>query len=381
MAQPWCAATATNITTQRPTFVPPCNHVRPVPHLLPCAAIKSPRYEDYAASAPHVEEITSLQNSTGQYLPPPPPLHCRRLSYIFSNPFFFTFAVKHCVKLRTQRGYRAANQSVILSGADLIRELAHVEFLFVFHIKGSPPPPTTATSGARVIAVTEVVMQKITGLESVGPATLAAEVALPDLVDFESWRPGRLHRLLVLERCQDPGNLGTLLRTALGLGWDGVFLLPGCADHFNEKAMRASRGACFKLPIASGSLDDWRRVAGHHELECVAADLDRSSSSSNMNTSKSSSSSDGSSGNNINNEKNSINDVDALSALSDAHISLVLGSEGQGLSEEVLEDCQAVNIPMLGEMESLNVAVAGGILMWALSSGQNALNFEEKRST
>ena len=59
----------------------------------------------------------------------------------------------------------------------------------------------------------------------------------------------------------------------------------------------------------------------------------------------------------------------------------MLGSEGQGLSEEVLEDCQAVNIPMLGEMESLNVAVAGGILMWALSSGQNALNFEEKRST
>ena len=281
----------------------------------------------------------------------------------YSKFLSFDSAVKHCVKLRTQRSYRESNQSVVLSGADLVRELAHVEFLSLFHMKGTPLPPAAVTNGARVIAVTEGVMSKITGLESVGASTLAAEVELPALADFESWSPGQLRRLLALERCQDPGNLGTLLRTALGLGWDGVFLLPGCADHFNEKAMRASRGACFKLPVAVGNLEDWRRVADHHGLACIAADLDRSSN------------------NNAfvpgfpQEERRSGNgDEDgALSKLANANVSLVLGSEGQGLSSEVLRECQPVNIPMLGDMESLNVAAAGAILMWALSGSAGAL--------
>lgn len=229
-------------------------------------------------------------------------------------------------------------------------------------MKGTTPPSGPVASGARVIAVTEGVMAKITGLESVGPSTLAAEVELPPLADFESWRPGQLKRLLALERCQDPGNLGTLLRTALALGWDGVFLFPGCADHFNEKAMRASRGACFKLPVASGSLEDWRRVADHHGLACIAADLDRSSNSA---RDSGYSQEERNSGNNGGNN--------ALAELANARISLVLGSEGQGLSPAVLRECQPVSIPMIGDMESLNVAAAGAILMWALSGSAGAL--------
>lgn len=46
---------------------------------------------------------------------------------------------------------------------------------------------------------------------------------------------------------------GTLLRTALALGWDGALLLPGCCDAFNDKALRASRGAAFRLPLAAGT--------------------------------------------------------------------------------------------------------------------------------
>jgi TrmH family RNA methyltransferase len=285
----------------------------------------------------------------------------------------FPFAVKHCVKLRTQRGYRESNQSVVLSGADLVRELAHVEFLILFHIKGTSPPPAAMASGARLVAVTEGVMQKITGLESVSPTTLAAEVELPELVDFENWRPGQLHRLLALERCQDPGNLGTLLRTALALGWDGVFLLPGCADHFNDKAMRASRGACFKLPIASGSLADWKRVTEFHSLACIAADLDRTHGSGSFGAA-SGAAADGilnTSSSNGNGASSLPGDFTSLGE--DVRVSLVLGSEGQGLSESVLQECTAVSIPMIGDMESLNVAAAGAIFMWALSGRAGSL--------
>lgn len=234
-------------------------------------------------------------------------------------------------------------------------------------------------SGARVVAVTEGVMQKLTGLESVSPTTLAAEVELPALVDFESWRPGQLHRLLALERCQDPGNLGTLLRTALALGWDGVFLLPGCADHFNDKAMRASRGACFKLPVASGSLEDWKRVTQHHGLACIAADLDRTSGGGEANGTAAdailhhgtSNNSNGSTSNGTNGASSSASVWESLGE--DLGVSLVLGSEGQGLSENVLRECTAVSIPMIGDMESLNVAAAGAILMWALSGRAGGL--------
>lgn len=57
----------------------------------------------------------------------------------------------------------------------------------------------------------------------------------------------RVQRILVLEGVQDPGNLGTLIRTAAGLNWDSVFLLDGCCDPYNEKAMRAARGATFQV--------------------------------------------------------------------------------------------------------------------------------------
>ena len=54
--------------------------------------------------------------------------------------------------------------------------------------------------------------------------------------------------VLILDQVQDPGNLGTLLRTSLALGWEGVIATPGTVDFFNDKALRASQGAIFRLP-------------------------------------------------------------------------------------------------------------------------------------
>ena len=64
---------------------------------------------------------------------------------------------------------------------------------------------------------------------------------------------------------------GTLLRTACALGWQAAFLLPGCCDVFNDKALRAGRGAAFKLPLARGSWQDLRRVLAAHQLIALAA--------------------------------------------------------------------------------------------------------------
>lgn len=125
---------------------------------------------------------------------------------------------------------------------------------------------------------------------------------------------------------------------------DGVFLLPGCCDPFNEKALRAARGASFQLPIISGNwvhIDALRKkfqikmLAGHPE--------------------------------NTGEEKHtSMLSHKLVDSLSDEHIFFVLGSEGHGLSEKSKSVCELVSIPMAGKFESLNVSVAGGILLFML---------------
>lgn len=66
---------------------------------------------------------------------------------------------------------------------------------------------------------------------------------------------------------------GTLLRTATALGWQGAFLLPGCCDAFNDKALRAGRSAAFQLPYATGCWDDLLRIVEAHQMTCLAAQL------------------------------------------------------------------------------------------------------------
>eukprot|EP00466_Bigelowiella_natans_P019351 jgi/Bigna1/128003/aug1.5_g2711 len=147
-----------------------------------------------------------------------------------------------------------------------------------------------------------------------------------------------MKRLIILDGIQDPGNLGTLLRTALGLGWDGAFLLKNTCDPFNQKAIRAARGACFRLPLyTEGSLDDLQELLRDHDFTVSSSTL--------------------------------------ADEIRDVPIALWLGSEGKGLSggqwseaQNGCEDGQAllaaplktVKIDMAPEMESLNVAVAGG---------------------
>ena len=84
-----------------------------------------------------------------------------------------------------------------------------------------------------------------------------------------------MERLLALEGVQDPGNMGTLLRSAAAFGWDGVHLLAGCCDPFNDKALRASRGAAFKVPLSRGGWTQLQQVGRQ-----AGGGLDRGSRSS-----------------------------------------------------------------------------------------------------
>ena len=156
------------------------------------------------------------------------------------------------------------------------------------------------------------------------------DAALPDTLTGK--------RYLVLDGVQDPGNAGTLWRTADAFGAGGMILLPGCADPWSPKTVRATMGACFRLPVWETDLDALLPVLGRSGLPLYAAAL--------------------------RDDTLDLRDLDADRA------AVVIGSEGRGVSRGVLDACDAtVKIPMTDRCESLNAAAAGAVLLWELARG------------
>jgi TrmH family RNA methyltransferase len=261
----------------------------------------------------------------------------------------------------------------------------------------SLPPSITAQ---RVVTVSDSVMKKLTGLEEASGVQVVAELALPHYVDLSAWptaitpassssssaavaagtatgsspatgepnqqqQTQKLQRLLVLESVQDPGNLGTLLRCAAAFGWDAVWLLPGCCDPFNDKALRASRGAALRWPLAAGSLEELLQLVRQQGMLLLAAHPEDPQQQQQQQQEESKPSSVGGTASSA--------ECSTASASQQQPVCLVLGTEGAGLSGEVLAVATPLAVPMSGRMESLNVGVAGAILMFALSQGLEQL--------
>lgn len=180
----------------------------------------------------------------------------------------------------------------------------------------------------RVIRVPEDVMASVSPME-----TPQGALFLCRLPEDRGWipEPG----MLLLDGIQDPGNLGTILRTADALEVPAV-LLEGCADPYSHKAVRASMGAVFRSPPVKTT---WKEA----RAACAAGGISV-----------------------------------AVTALSDtagdlrktdvSRMAVVIGSEGQGIRREILESADAaLRIPMNPRCESLNAAAAAAIVMWQMT--------------
>ena len=154
------------------------------------------------------------------------------------------------------------------------------------------------------------------------------EVGLPDL---------HQGKYLFLEDVQDPGNVGTMIRTADAAGFTGVIVSDKSADIYSLKTLRSMQGRHFHLPIYRMPLTSFVEEAKKSDLPILATTLSRDSK-----------------------------DYRELSSLE--NFVLVMGNEGQGISSVMAESAdQLVHIGMKGRAESLNVAVAAGILMFYFS--------------
>ena len=173
--------------------------------------------------------------------------------------------VKHFVKLRNSRAFRKEQKSALIVGTKLVLELSsHTQLKTLFIENGAEQPPVKA---AHIYYVTPEILKKITGLEQ--PEPYAAEVELPKPADLSQKK-----FLLALDGIADPGNLGTLIRTAYALGWDGIFICEGSADPFNDKALRAAKGATFHIPLSEGSFGELDQLIEKSNLSVYIADMD-----------------------------------------------------------------------------------------------------------
>ncbi len=143
-------------------------------------------------------------------------------------------------------------------------------------------------------------------------------------------------RLLVLDGLQDPGNLGTILRCADAFALDGVVLLPGCADLYNPKVVRSTMGAVFRVKTIRAQAAEMFAFAKVCRLPVYAAALAADSQS--------------------------------IQGQDLSRCAVVIGNEGNGVSQPVLEQCdKKLIIPMPGRAESLNASVAAAIMMWEMT--------------
>lgn len=144
-----------------------------------------------------------------------------------------------------------------------------------------------------------------------------------------------LSHLLLLDNVQDPGNVGTMIRTAEAAGFRAIILGEGSADLYNDKTIRATQGALFQLPIIRGNLEELLPKIHNAGYESWVTTLEEATFYHKL-------------------EK-------------PTKCALIMGNEGQGVDPKIQKLATTkVKIPMLGQSESLNVGIAAGILIYDL---------------
>lgn len=186
-------------------------------------------------------------------------------------------------------------------------------------------------AGAEVLEVSEAVLAKLASKEN--PQAMLGVfrqrwVGLPASAGGDdTW--------LALEEVRDPGNLGTIIRTAHAVGAKGIILIGNACDPFSREAVRATMGSIFAVPLVKTSREDFLVWRGGWRGDVVGTHLDARE--------------------------------DFRRAVYKGPVLLAMGSEGPGLSESLTRACsRLVRIPMAGELDSLNLAVATALTLYQI---------------
>lgn len=226
--------------------------------------------------------------------------------------------VKHLARLH-QKKYRDQYGEILVEGEHLLEELSKTDLDYI----------RIGLDEYSDWVITREIADKISQTSS-GSEVFA-------LLKKPKLKAKKEEKILLLDGVQDPGNVGTIIRTAYSFGFDVIYASLDTADAWNDKTIRASQGAVFHLPYHRQDLTEVIPLLKDRSISVYATYLSDESIS--------------------------------LEAMKEEKIAVVLGSEGQGVSDEILRlSDEFLKIPMT-HFESLNVAVAAGIICYHLQKG------------
>jgi len=232
----------------------------------------------------------------------------------------------HIKKLGTDRGYREKSGEFLCDGLKLLSEAERfgAEITSVLTSDHLPFPLPIDT---------KVYMTDTTLINSISPLKNAQKLLFTCKIPKNDVRGFAGEAAILLDGVQDPGNVGTIIRTASAFDIKNIILSGTCADIYNPKTVRATMGAIFRQNICNMSIDELRLLKESGVTFIGAA---------------------------LGEDSKVFDEVDLRRSL------IAIGSEGKGLSEEVLKLCdEKVRIPISQDCESLNAAAAAAILMWS----------------
>jgi len=255
-----------------------------------------------------------------------------------------THAQAKLIRRLKSRKRRDAELAFLVEGVRLVEELLACDWIVQFVVIA---PSLSATPRGRdlldaigksswtIAEVPDSELERLADTEAPQGVMALVQRRQRRLAEFE---PGPAASLLVFDRVADPGNLGTLLRTAHALGVEWAVALPGTVDPWNPKAVRASAGSLFRLPVSEEPWPEVRTWLRERDFAILCADPG--------------------------------GEAVTRYGKSPPRLALVLGNEPSGLSQELCSDCdRRVAVELPGGMDSLNVAVAGALLLDRLLSG------------
>ena len=234
----------------------------------------------------------------------------------------------HLRKLASSRSYRKKSGEYLCDGTKLLDEALKWGAPVQTAVSSDGVEIPTLPDTVRAVRVSEDLMRSVSPMET--PQGALFTVALPE-TKLPETLAGKHY--LVLDGVQDPGNVGTILRTADAFDCDGVFLVNACADLFNPKTARATMGAIFRREAYSVTPEELFALLSKSNIPLYGTAL-----------------------------------REDTVPLADADLSkaaVAIGSEGRGLSQQMLDECaKTLKIPMSPRCESLNAAIAATVVLW-----------------
>ena len=238
--------------------------------------------------------------------------------------------IKELVKLQTAKGRKKAGM-YLLEGEHLveeaIKERAQIKLIVVTSNRLEDYKNLLAQTDVQVLVVSQDVFHKLSMTETTQGILAVVEIVKQEILPHKG-------RFIVLDAVQDPGNLGTIVRTADAAGFDAVVLGTGTVDLYNDKVLRSMQGSHFHIPVFQVNLQEYLPILKEKGVQVAVTALHRDSK-----------------------------DYSVLQGAID--VAIVVGNEGQGVSDDVIDLADVVvTIPMFGKAESLNVSIASALLMY-----------------